>query len=38
VKKPALDHRIAREPGIYYVTPHYVDYDAALARVDLMSE
>lgn len=32
------EHRIAAEPAIYYVTPHYKDYTAALARVDDMSD
>jgi hypothetical protein len=32
------EHRIAAEPDIYYVTPHYKDYDSVLARVDLMSD
>jgi hypothetical protein len=32
------EHRIARAPKIYYVTPHYQDYPAALARVELMTD
>lgn len=32
------DHRIAREPEIYYVTPHYLEYPAALARPHLMTD
>ena len=31
------DYRIAAEPALYYVTPHYRDYTSVLARVDLMS-
>src|SRR5215217_6778783 len=27
------DHRIARKPAAYYVTPHYQDYTSVLARV-----
>jgi hypothetical protein len=32
------DDLIAREPAVYYVTPHYQDYTSVLARVDLMSD
>lgn len=32
------EYRIAGEPAIYYVTPHYKDYTSVLARVDLMSQ
>ncbi len=32
------EYRIAAEPGIYYVTPHYKDYDSVLARVDELSD
>jgi hypothetical protein len=32
------DYRIAAEPAIYYVTPHYKDYTSILARVDVMSQ
>ena len=32
------EYRIAAEPAIYYVTPHYKDYTSVLARVDLMNE
>jgi hypothetical protein len=32
------EHRIAVEPRIYYVTPHYKDYDSVLARVDDLSD
>lgn len=32
------EYRIAREPAIYYVTPHYMDYTAALVRVHLMKD
>lgn len=32
------EHRIAAEPSIFYVTPHYKDYPSVLARIDVMSE
>jgi hypothetical protein len=32
------DHRIAANPGVFYVTPHYTDYSAVLARVQRMSD
>src|SRR6476646_4943279 len=32
------DYRIAAEPRVYYVTPHYKDYDSVLARVDELSD
>lgn len=32
------DFRVRAEPAIYYVTPHYRDYPAVLARVDRMSD
>ena len=32
------DFLIERYPKLYYFTPHYKDYDAVLARVDLMSD
>ena len=32
------EFRIRREPKLYYVTPHYKDYDAVLARMDLLSD
>lgn len=32
------DYLIGRYPKLYYFTPHYKDYDAVLARVDLMSD
>src|SRR2546430_16907671 len=32
------EYRIKAHPKIYYVTPHYRDYDSVLARVDLMSD
>ena len=32
------EFRIAAEPAIYYVTPHYKDYPSVLARVDVMSD
>ena len=32
------EYRIKREPKFYFFTPHYKDYDAVLARVDLMSD
>ena len=31
------EHRIAAQPSIFYVTPHYLDYACVLARVDLMT-
>ena len=32
------EYRISRAPKLFYFTPHYKDYDAVLARVDLMSD
>jgi hypothetical protein len=32
------EHRIAAEPKIFYVTPHYLDYPSVLARPDLMTD
>lgn len=32
------EYRIAAEPSIYYVTPHYKDYPSVLVRVDTMSQ
>ncbi len=32
------DYRIAREPAVFYVTPHYRDYTSVLARVERMSD
>ena len=32
------EYRIERFPKLYYFTPHYRDYDAVLARVDLFSD
>jgi len=32
------DFRIARNPGLYYVTPHYKDYTSVLARVQLIPD
>jgi hypothetical protein len=32
------EYRIAAEPSIYYVTPHYKDYPSVLARIDRMSQ
>lgn len=32
------EYRIAAEPAIYYVTPHYKDYTSVLARIDRMSQ
>lgn len=32
------EYRIAAEPAIYYVTPHYKDYPSVLARVDSMTQ
>lgn len=31
------DHRIHTNPKAFYVTPHYRDYDAGLARIDHLS-
>ena len=31
------DHRILANPKVFYVTPHYKDYTAGLARVEHMS-
>lgn len=31
------DHRIFTNPKVFYVTPHYRDYDAVLARVEHLS-
>lgn len=31
------DHRVAHEPAVFYVTPHYKDYPCVLARVHRMS-
>lgn len=32
------EHRIAAQPTMFYVTPHYRDYPSVLARIDLMSD
>jgi len=32
------EYRIAAEPAIYYVTPHYRDYTSVLARIDKMTD
>ena len=32
------EHRIAAEPEIFYVTPHYLDYPSVLARPHLMTD
>ena len=32
------EYLIARAPTLYFFTPHYRDYDAVLAHVDLMSD
>ena len=32
------DQRVAMQPSIFYVTPHYKDYPSVLARVDSMSD
>jgi hypothetical protein len=32
------EYRIAGDPSVYYVTPHYKDYDSVLARVDALSD
>jgi hypothetical protein len=31
------DDLVAKEPAIYYVTPHYRDYTSVLVRVDLLT-
>ena len=31
------DHRILANPKVFYVTPHYRDYDAVLARIEHLS-
>lgn len=31
------DHRILANPKVFYVTPHYKDYTAGLARIEHMS-
>jgi hypothetical protein len=32
------EYLIERDPKLFYFTPHYKDYDAVLARIDLMSD
>jgi hypothetical protein len=32
------DLRLAAEPGIYYLTPHYVNYPCVLARLGKLSD
>jgi len=32
------EYRIAANPSVYYVTPHYKDYDSVLVRVDELSD
>ena len=32
------EYLIERDPKLYFFTPHYKDYDAVLARIDLMSD
>jgi hypothetical protein len=32
------EYLIERQPRLYFFTPHYRDYDAVLAHVDLMSD
>ena len=32
------DDLVAKEPAIYYVTPHYRDYTSILVRVDLLTD
>jgi hypothetical protein len=32
------EYRIAGNPGAYYVTPHYKDYDSVLVRADELSD
>lgn len=31
------DYRIQANPKVFYVTPHYRDYDAGLARIEQLS-
>ena len=31
------DHRIFSNPKVFYVTPHYKDYDSVLARIEHLS-
>jgi hypothetical protein len=32
------DHRVAHQPKVFYVTPHYKDYTSVLARVSLLDD
>jgi hypothetical protein len=32
------EYRIAEDPSVYYLTPHYKDYPSVLARIDEMSD
>ena len=32
------EFRIAAQPSLFYVTPHYKDYPSILARVDLLTD
>ena len=32
------EFRIAAQPAVYYVTPHYEDYPSILARVDQLTD
>jgi hypothetical protein len=32
------EYRMAGDPSVYYVTPHYKDYDAVLVRIDELSD
>ena len=32
------DHRVAINPNVFYVTPHYTDYPSVLVRVWLMKD
>lgn len=32
------DYRIAKQPKVFYVTPHYQDYTSVLARVALLKD
>jgi hypothetical protein len=32
------EHRIAANPAVFYITPHYKDYTSILARVDRLSD
>jgi hypothetical protein len=32
------DHRVAHDPAVFYVTPHYKDYPCVLVRVHRLSD